>query len=225
MIATAALLGFFSKFFEIFTKHPWKVLFVCALIYIFFIDSCINPPVVCDECPEFDTSGFIASLSITYSDTIDYIPIHDTITIYDTVNHYHNTETTVEIPANIDSLEVARSYYTEWMVKDTILFDSNGIIVVTDWISQNRIQKRRVYPKILYPHYKIVTKTVKKPCVPRFKLKVGFGVGGWENKFGASIKALAVTKTDKVYGISYDPINKYAEVSAFFTIRFGKKSN
>lgn len=221
MIATAALLGFFSKFMELFFKHPWKLLLACALIYIFFIDSCLNPPVVCDECPEFDTTGFIASLPIKYKDTTIYLPEPYPVHHYQDTGSYHE----VEIPVDIDSLEVAQAYYAEWRLTDTILNDTNGFIVVNDLISMNQVQERFVWPKIIYPNYKIVTNTIKEPYVPRFKLKAGFGIGGWQNKFGISIKALAVTKTDKVYGISYDPINKYAEVSAFFTIRFGKNRN
>jgi hypothetical protein len=89
-----------------------------------------------------------------------------------------------------------------------------------DTLYQNRILSRSVLSEI-YP--RTIYKTSIKVIEPRFKLKVGFGVGGWKDKFGASLKVLAVTKSDKTYGASYDFINNFAEVSLNWTIRFKKR--
>lgn len=211
MIPVAILSAFGEKFLGLFLKHPWKMLFFGALVYIFFIDSCLNPPIECDPCPKYDTV-FIKGDSIPYPDTV-YVPKH--------FHHYRDTGSIVEIPADIDSLEIALAYFTEWEIIDTILYDTNGIVIVSDILRENRIQSRNVY-KVFYPTYIRVTKTITTKEPLRNILYVGAGVNGWEDKFGASVKVSLLNKQMRMYTLSYDPINTTVEVAIQFPIRFKK---
>ncbi len=199
---------------------PVYVVIIVMGIIIFLQYTFSSTPKPCPECPTFDTTAFLSELTIKY-DSSAYKPIHDTI--LDTLYLDKEIIITNEIPADIDSLAVAMAYYTVRFSSDTLAWDTNAHIVVNDWLFMNKIQKRVISPFEIYPHLTTVTKTVKIPYEPRFVLKVGFGVGGWDDKFGASLKVLAVTKSDQTYGASYDFINNFAEVSLYWTIRFKKR--
>lgn len=209
LIIIAEILSIIQK-----VKPVYLVIMVLVGIII-FQRACQYEPKPCPEQEAFDTSAFIASLPVYYKDTTVYKP--KPYPVY----YYTDTGSTkrVEIPANIDSFAVAEAFFQTWILQDTILNDTNGLIVVSDIISKNKIQSRVVSPKIIYPHYKFVTKTVTQACQPRFKVFVGGGLGGWVDKFGASAKVLFQTKQDRIYGISYDPINKFAEGSIYWKIK------
>jgi len=199
---------------------------VIALQY--FFTPVIKP---CPETIDFDTANFVKSLTINLKDTV-YVPVLDSIKekeLRELKNEYKERNPKIKlieitVPKIIDSAEVAREYYSTWMGSDTIVNDSNALIVVTDIISQNQIMQRRVFPKKFFPKVKIVTKIVYKPCVPKFGIKAGFGIGirkiaDIHYGLGISGKVRIITKKGKDYGVSYDFLNKYAEFSIYWTIR------
>ncbi len=197
---------------------PVYLVIIVLVVIILLQRACQPTQEVCPECPQFDTTGFIASLPILYPDTVvEYVPKPYIV--------YKDKEkqVIVEVPADIDSLEIAQSYFTKWVLQDTILNDTNGLIVINDVLWMNKIVSRMISPKEIYPHYKVVTKTVTKPYIPRFKMYIGGGIGGWKDKFGASAKVLFQTKKDHVYGLSYDPIQHYAEGSMYWKIKIKSK--
>lgn len=215
-----------ASILTILSKMGFKNMVIIIFAIIIFLGYIFWPSKpICPPCPDpipFDTSAFIKSMEIKYPDTV-YVPIHDTVFKYKT--RHDTIEKTIEIPKDIDSLKVATSYFTTWMVKDTILNDSNGFIVITDLVKQNRIQKRLVYPKIIRPHMKIVTETIKIPCEYKNKLKVGFGLSyNPKGDLGLSAKVLYETKRNKTVGLSYDIVNKTYEGSLYITV-FGRNKN
>ncbi len=189
---------------------------ILVLIVIILLQRMCTTNVDCPECVEFDTTEFIATLPIKYKDTTVYVPQPYP------VHHYNDTGSVVEvvIPADIDSLEIATAYFSEWMLVDTILNDTNGLIVINDRISQNKIQERFIYPKIITPHFKIVAKT--KPYKERIKVFAGVGVNGNMNKFGISASILINTKKDALYSIYYDVINKDIGLTMYWKLKFKK---
>ena len=185
------------------------------MVVIVIQRSC-RKEVICPECIEFDTTGFIASLPIVYKDTTIYVP--EPYAVYKDTGSVIE----VEIPADIDSLAIAKAYFSEWMLTDTILNDTNGIIVINDVISQNSIKERFIYPKTLYPHYKIVTQTIREDYKEKTKVFVGIGANGSMNRFGFSGNVLLKTKNDAVYGLSYDIINKDIAFSMYWKLKLKK---
>jgi len=164
------------------------------------------------ECPTFDTTGFINSLPIEYPDTV-YVPTHITNTIIDTVHHFTVQQDTVEIPQDIDSLQIALAYFSTNIAIDTLLNDTNGLIVITDTISRNRIKKRVVSPMVLYPKYKIVTIEKDKDFKP--SLWVGAGINGNQHRMGFTVSGLVELKRGLKYGVGYDILNKEIEFSVY----------
>jgi hypothetical protein len=189
----------------------WYLAAILAIV-IFFIDSCRKP---CPECPELqqtDTTALFNYWTAHYRDTT-YIPVHTKDTVHDTVTN------TTEIPADIDSLAVAMAYYSRWVVVDTILNDTNGLVIIIDLLYMNRIYERTIQ-KEFYPSIITVKNTYFKKTPPVNKFYAGMGVGGWTENFGLSAKVMFINKKDNAFGLSYDPINKYAEVSVLFKIHF-----
>jgi len=205
------ILKFLNLVLGIFLKYPWQVLFGISIVVIFFMQTCKVPCTEIIPCPENDTV-WIKGDSIPYPDTT-YIPVH----------HYSDTGSThfVEIPANIDSLAVAIAYFDILNITDTILYDTNGTVIIYDIISMNRIQSR-VVKKVFYPSYVVVTETYTIPEKPRNLFYLGAGVGGWNDHFGVSLMASLVNKKKQIWGISYDPLNKDFRVSLQLPIRFRK---
>ena len=183
---------------------PTYLVIIILISIIFFQRACSEPKIVVEKV--IDTITKIKIDTITRLDTV-YIPKYSYKLRVDTITKY-------------DTVRIIEEYFTKVYYQDTILKDSNAFIVVMDTLYQNEIISRSVYSQI-YP--RTIYKTSYRIIDPKFKLKVGFGVGGWDDKFGASLKVLAVTKRDKTYGASYDFINNFAEVSLYWTIRFKKR--
>ena len=172
------------------------------MLVILWQRACTPPPQIIDNST-FDT--LIITDTIVYNDTT-YIP---------------KISYQVKIDTIIDTVEVIKEYYTKNYYQDTIINDTTAFVVIMDTVYKNEIISRKRIVQT-FPTHIYTTSIVHDKCKPRLKLKVGFGIGGWQNKFGASGKLLIVTKKDHTYGISYDPINKYAEGSIYWTIKFGK---
>ncbi len=112
-------------------------------------------------------------------------------------------------------MELYREYFSYKLYKDTIHCDTNGMVIVSDSISENKIMGRKVegtfYPSIY---------TIATP--PSRKFFVGIGMGGYNNKFGMSGKVLFIDKKDRIYGLSYNPILQYFEASTYWKIKLKK---
>ena len=190
---------------------PYIVIII--LMAILMLQRTCKTEMTCPECDEFDTTAFIQTLPIKYKDTTVYVP--KPYTVYKDTGKIIK----VEVPADIDSFAIATAYFSESIITDTILNDTNGIIVVNDVISENEIKERYIYPKTLYPHYKIVTGTIGEDYEEKIKLFAGFGVIGGVNRFGFSANILLKTKKDAAYGLSYDIINKDIAFSMYWKLK------
>lgn len=190
---------------------------VAALLgfVVFLIQTCEKP---CPEppiCPVFDTAAFIKTLPIKYKDT----------TIYKPVIVYKDTGSTiyVEVPVFKDSLEILMAYLARWESHDTIINDSNALIVVNDIGFKNKIQQRWISPKIIYPHYKIVTKTITLKEEPRNIFMLGAGVTGNEHSVGFSIGAGLLNKKRQIFIGSYDLVRKEFQIQYYLPVRFSRR--
>ena len=183
---------------------PVYLVIVILVGIIIFQRSCNEPKIIVEKVT--DTVTKIQVDTITKRDTV-YVPKYSYKLRVDTITKY-------------DTIRIIEEYFTKVYYQDTIINDSNAFVVVMDTLYQNEILTRSVYSQ-MYP--RTIYKTSYKVPDAKFKLKVGFGVGGWHDKFGASLKILAVTKRDKTYGASYDFINNFAEISLYWTIRLKKR--
>jgi len=198
-------------------KSVWgnvkNIVIVILIGWLVFEKSCDAPCPDPVPCPEFDTTAFIASLPIEYPDT-SYVP-----TPYP-VYHTEDSLVYVEIPADVDSLAVVLAYFSPSIYLDSIgTPDSLFLLVLRDSVNENRIQRREILDLILYPTFKIVTKTVIEPYVPRNKVFLGLGVGGWTDKFGVTANMMFMNKRDNAYQLSYDPLNNTIYGTAFWKIK------
>jgi len=67
--------------------------------------------------------------------------------------------TYVDVPADVDTLDILKDYYSKYEYTDTLFLDSLGYVILTDTITQNTILKRSQKPNIIIPT-KIIDNTV-----------------------------------------------------------------
>lgn len=173
------------------------------LLYILFLQECKRPKVV-NPTTKVDT--------IVLKDTFYQPTIKDSIvysTIYkDKVSYVYDTF--------VDTVYVIKDYLTKYYYQDTILSDSNGLIVIMDTIYRNRIKSRQNYVR-LYPKRFVETYT------PKIKIFVGLRVYSNIERSGINGSIAMLTKNDNLYSIGYDPFNKNVLFSAYYKISFKKK--
>lgn len=175
-------------------------LFIVVLLgYIVFLQQCTEP---CKDVYITDT--------ITYQDTV-YVPKWNTLKVTDTI-YLDSIIKQIIIKEKLDTVYIIRDYFTPHFYKDTILNDSNGLIVVSDTIYQNKIKSR-------YNSIKLYPQRIKPPLLTRYF--IGGGINGGRDRLGLSAGVGMLTKKDYLYQINYDMINK--EVSFNIYIKLWQK--
>jgi hypothetical protein len=107
----------------------------------------------------------------------------------------------VEIPANVDSLQIIKDYFSKYEVKDTLLLEGLGKGYITDIISQNKIESRNIKWDYKIPTI-LDTKIVKE--LPKNQLYLGlntnFDKANVINSVG--VGAILKTKRDRIYQLN-----------------------
>jgi hypothetical protein len=107
----------------------------------------------------------------------------------------------VEIPANVDSLQIIKDYFSKYEVKDTLLLEGLGKGYITDIISQNKIESRNIKWDYKIPTV-LDTKIVKE--LPKNQLYLGlntnFDKANVINSVG--VGAILKTKRNRIYQLN-----------------------
>ena len=128
---------------------------------------------------------------------------------------YHDTTIFVQVPMNVDTIEIIKNYFAKNVYKDTLyLPDSLGYIIMLDTISKNTIEARMFTANVKQRTIKETT-IVKE--LPKTKIFWGVGMGfdktNYINHVGANL--LINTKCDKLYNIGAGiDINKTPFINA-----------
>ena len=186
---------------------PW-IIIVLLLAVIILMRECTPVP-NCPECPEVDTVTIVVHDSIPYPVT-EYVPK----IIYK--NHFTEVGKLVDTNAIIAEF-ITRNYYI-----DTLVNDTNALVIVEDTVSQNRIIWRKKQVSIFPPSvYK--TTIVTKQADPRRKLFVGIGVGRSAQSFGLAPSLLYISKRETAYSLSFDVVNNDAYFTLYFKLNFNRE--
>ena len=128
---------------------------------------------------------------------------------------YHDTTIFVQVPMNVDTLEIIKMYFAKNVYKDTLrLPDSLGYVVLLDTISKNTIESRMFTANVKQRTIKETT-IVKE--LPKTKLFCGVGASFDKVNFVNNIQVnlLLNTKCDKLYNLGAGvDINKTPFVNA-----------
>lgn len=128
---------------------------------------------------------------------------------------YHDTTIFVQVPMNVDTLEIIKAYFAKNVFKDTLrLPDSLGYVTVQDTISQNKIAARQYFASVKQRTIKETTIVKELP-----KTKIFWGVGAGFDKpdfiHHVDVNLLINTKCDRLYNIGAGvDINKVPFINA-----------
>lgn len=164
----------------------------------------------CHRCPE--PTEIVRVDTVYRYDTIPYTPPPMTPKPGNVINQ--------PIPKGIDSLAVARAYFSKRMGIDTLVNDSLYLLSLSWEVQENK-------PILFQPTIinrqptTIISHTLTE--APRNKVFVGITVGGNPEHFGLGASVAMLTKKDHLYSVGYDVINKDFGVTFYYKIKLKKK--
>lgn len=196
---------------QVLSKIKWYWIVIIVLLAIVLIQrGCMKPDTVVEE-------HIIHSVdTLVVTDTVKY-PVE----VYKPYPVYKTDTSVVYVPLDVDTAYILKDYFTHNFYRDTILSDSNGLIVISDVIYQNAIEKRSkeitLYDRTIYVHIVDERKPVNKFFVG---MNLGYGFKYDRPIFGAEL--LLVTKKDNAYSLGYDVFNNAVSGTMYWKIRLRK---
>lgn len=189
---------------------PWII--ISVLIALLFLQrECTHCP-ECPECPEVDTSSTVRIDSIGYP-VIAYRPMADL--------KWNFTFDFTKPMTRSDSAAAVQDYLLKYYLRDTLIFDTNAIMILEDSINMNRVIWRK--PTFtLFPRTVTNTQIVTKQADPLRKMFVGVGIGRSKNQFGLSPTLMYLSKKDHAYSLSYDILNHDIYFTMYYKINFNR---
>jgi len=154
-----------------------------------------------------------------------YDTIFDTLTIqtnaYVPIPVYRDTGTTKWRYHEIDTQKILQNYFSHQLYRDTIVNDSNALIVINDTVSQNQIISR--LPQItLYPQ--TIYRTQNVEVLQKASLHLGFSVGRNPSQFSLASSVMFQSKKGNIYFASYDFISHDIYVGMSWKITFKRQA-
>jgi predicted alpha/beta-fold hydrolase len=129
-------------------------------------------------------TGGTTTVTVTKIDT--FVKLKDTTIFKKGKDIKHDSTIYVEIPTIIytlvDTLAILKEYFSKTVYRDTLKF-SEGTVIITDLISENKIQARAVNPKINQKTV-IITNDVTHTIKPKAALYWGLMGTKQDNQYG-----------------------------------------
>ena len=215
--------------FNILSKYFKEILIIGLVIVILLMRSCGGNTEPEKEIINVDGEDFEL-----LKQTVDTVFVDKIVEVKKYIPKYITKIETVrvEVPADVDSLQIVEDYYSKYIVKDTLdltyEFDPTftidslgtkpnptlGFGILTDTISQNQIVSRDIKWNFKIPTI-YDTKIVKE--LPKRQLYYGLGLGFNKTDFVSSAKfgILYKDKKDKVFGLDLGVLNVNNNVSPY----------
>jgi len=216
-----------SILFSLLSKR-WKELFILLLIGVIFLMRGCGTDFEDKEIINVDGKDFEL-----IKKEIDTVFVEKEVKVTKYVPKYISKEVIkeVEIPIDVDSLAIIKDYFSKITVKDTLNLtyefptevtdslgakpdSSLGFGILTDVISQNRIESREIDWFFKIPT--VYNTTIVKE-LPKNEFYYGFGLGvDQTNGFGnLSVNGLLKTKKMNIYGLNVGLSNQGGEYKPF----------
>lgn len=156
---------------------------------------------------------------------------NDQVVIYDTVVDtivlpgivyipkpvYRDTGSTQWRRFPVDTSQIISDYLARIGYCDTIQFDTNTVIKITDTISRNHISYRK--PQItLFPQIIRETNYIKVNSHVRSNIYLGFIIGRNPNQYCMALSLIYQSKRRTAYSLSYDVLSGDVNVSMYWKI-------
>jgi len=193
-------------------KYPWQIISCILLLIVILQRQCtpVPDPVIITETRD---SIITQKVIVEKEGKVIYKPLPYAVkdTVHDTIFRTH--EDTVKA---MQDYQLTRSY------KLPLFDDSTGKIDVFATVHQNSIQSWYYKGQVINMHTTNDRHHYVKE-LPRTKVYLGLGVGGWVDKVGLAPSAAVNTKKDHLYTGSFDVINKTAWVHTYWKLKFKVK--
>lgn len=148
------------------------------------------------------------------------------VTHYDTIvknvykdKFYYDTIIVTEFDTIVDSrwcTELLKDYFSIKYITDTLANDTTLFATAQYRINRNALLSRNFnYQSRIKSEY-ITNVTVVNP--PKNKVYATLDIGGGVNRFEIDAGLMLQTKTDKIYSVRYDPINKEVSIGTAFKL-------
>jgi hypothetical protein len=153
---------------------------------------------------------------------VEVIEVEKVVTEYKAGNTiYVEVEVPLEIfiPADVDTMEVLKDYYTTRIYSDTLKVDSLGYVAIRDTISQNKIIGRWYDARITE---RTIRETITVKDLPKTQIWVGIGSS---TNLTVAGNLSVITKKKKNIGVDVglylddDKLNPYIGVRYLWQIR------
>lgn len=193
------------------TVSPYVIVIAIMAIIIIFMQQCGGNT----EIVEVETI-------VHKTDSIPYEVVIEKIK---KEKEFVYVEVPVEIPQDVDTPSILADYYVKRFTQDTAIDnDTVALVLINDSIYKNRIQYRYVkfenrVPKIVDSIFVTKTVYVQQECANKYNIGIGGVLGGNTGRLNAGVSILLNTPKKASYSISYDVINKEAEVGIYWMLK------
>jgi len=187
---------------------PW-ILIIVLMALLFLQRECHHCP-ECEPVAKVDTTKTVRVDSFAYPVSV-YKPM--------------------AVPANnfifafgsrlsrADSLKIFNVFFSRYYYIDTLVNDTNALLILEDSVYQNQIVWRKktfqIFPKTVFQ-----TRFVNVAADPSRKFFAGVGVGRKPTEFSLSPSLMYISKRENAYTLSYDLINQDIYFTIFWKIKF-----
>ena len=193
------------------TVSPFVIVIAILVLLLILCKECQR----CKPCPDVETETIIVYKTDTVWKEI-------VITQIDTVFKYVFIDK--PIPPDADCDEVKQDYFGCRYYEETLIDnDTLAYLQINDSVCRNRLVYRdwtyiNKVPKIVETVEIITTKTIIEPC-NRFNLGIGGTLGGNTDRFNAGASIMLQTNKKSSYTVSYDFINKEANIGIYWMLK------
>ena len=184
---------------------------IIVLVFIILLQRECNTSIKDSDC-----NHTVEVVIDTIRDTVEILSVQYVPSI-----SYIDTGSTVWKHHTIDTALILSDYFSKYYYQDTVLNDSDGIVIINDTITQNKILFRN--PQIsIYP--RLIKQTTILNQVPQLRAKIflGLGLGRNMKQFSLSPSLMFISKKQTAYSISYDLLNQDVYFTMHWKIQFRK---
>ena len=162
-------------------------------------------------------NNLIQAAPVTIHDSTHTDTVYFTQTLLRPYAVYRDTCSVHWEEAPADTVAILKDYLSRNVYRRTIVDDTNAKIILTDTVTHNLLLGGAVQASF-YPRTRTITREHYIASTPSGKLYVGITLGLNPQKLNFVPALFFNTRSNHLYGLGYDLINRTPQVSVFFKL-------